>query len=355
MARYGRAYPAPTRRIGPNFKGIHQDIALGSFALDWSFPPLTVVSPSVTLPLPTFSLDWSFPSLGLAVALPTFSLTWEWPSIQAVVPPKPGDALTGLAGQVEWNGHLWGAGTAVAVQQIDGWRSLPPITNSNVERPSRHGAWDARKLAQQRIITIRLRLDSIQDPSLIDDLLDELDAATGVPEDDLPLPLVIKGYGQPKLAYGHIIERDVPMNEDWSVGAPTAAIQIVCGDPRHYSLLRHGVTVPYGEPTVLTNAGNTAAHPTLRVPGPAVDPVLTNQTLGRTIQFSITLSGSERLDIDPYTGNVTVGAANRMSTLTGSSVPVQDWVLGSGANTILYTASSGGAAGLDVLWRDATL
>ena len=170
MARYGRAYPAPVRRVGPNYRGVAQQADLATFSVQWSFPALTVVSPSVTLPLPAFSVQWTFPSLSLPVGLPTFSLSWEFPTIQAFVPPKPGDSLTGQPGQVEWNGYLLGAGTAFRVQQIDGWRSLPPVTNSNVERPNRHGAWDARKLAQQRIVTIKIRLDSGTDPEQIDAL-----------------------------------------------------------------------------------------------------------------------------------------------------------------------------------------
>lgn len=355
MARYGRAYPAPIRQIGPNFRGVHQDATLATFSLDWAFPALTVISPSVTLPLPTFGLTWEFPGLSLPVGLPTFGLTWEWPTFQAVVAPKPGDALTGEPGQVEWNGRLWGTGTSYRVQQIDGWRSLPQINNSNVERPNRHGAWDSRKLAQQRIVTIRLRLDSATDPTQIDALLDELDAATGIPEDALPLPLVIKGYGTPQLAFGHIIDRDVPMDGDWSVGQPVASLLIACGDPRRYSVLRHGVNIPKDTPTQLGNTGNTATHPLVRIPGPAVNPVVTNSTLARTLAFDITLSDSERLDIDTDAGSVSVGSVNKMSTLTGTSVPVQEWVLGAAASSILYTTTSGGDDGVDVLWRDSSI
>ncbi|MBN6054506.1 phage tail family protein [Nonomuraea sp. RK-328] len=331
------------------------DVSLDSFSLSWSFPALTVTSPSVTIPLPAFSLGWEFPGLSLPLALPVFSLSWAFPALTVTVPVKPGDALTGESGQVEWNGFLLGAGTAFTVQQIDGWRSLPQVNDLNVERPTRHGAWAARKLTQQRVVTIKLRLNSATDPTQVDDLLDQLDAATGIPEGEDPLPLVVKGYSEPRLAYGQLIDRDVPMDGDWSVGLPTAALQFVCPDPRRYSLLRHGATIPTDDPTQLANVGNAGAHPLVRIQGPASDPVLTNETLARTLSFDISVPDGSYLEIDTDNGTASLDGVNSMSHLGAGSVPVQDWILAAGSNTITYTTATGGAGGVDVLWRDAWL
>jgi hypothetical protein len=242
------------------------------------------------------------------------------------------------------------------VREITGWRSLPSVSNLNVERPSRHGAWAGRKLAQQRVVTIRLQIDSLSDETLIDDLLDDLDAVTGLGEDETELPLVIKGYGQPLLAYGSIIDRDVPMDGDWSAGAANVSILIACSDSRLYSLERHGATVPPNTPTGLANTGNTATHPLIRLEGPAVNPVLTRAVSGataRTLEFDLTLADGELLEIDTDAGTAVVGGVSKMSALTGSSVPVGDFVLAAGTNTITYTTTSGGSAGADFLWRDA--
>lgn len=354
MARLGRSQPIPVTIRGR--LTYHQaTVDLPTFSLGWVFPSLTVVSPSVAIPLPTFSLGWEFPPVSLPVGLPTFSLGWEFPTITAVVPTKPGDSLTGAAGQVEWNGTLWGTGTAFTLQEITGWRSLPSLDNLNVERPSRHGAWAARRLAQQRLVTIRLQPNSIGDPAEIDDLLDQLDQVTGVLEDETEWPLVVKGYGTPYLAFGAISDRDIPMSGDYSVGAPTASVLIVCSDPRRYSLIRTGVDLPAGDDVAVTNAGNVSTHPVLRIPGPVVDPTITNTTLDRVLQFSLTIADGEQMNIDTDAGTVVIGSESQMQTLTGISVPVTEFVLARGVNNLRYSVGSGGDNPVVALYRDAWL
>lgn len=357
MARYGRGYPAPSRQVGPNFRGVNQTVPLGSFGLTWSFPPLTVTSPSVTIPLASFGLTWSFPSMSLPIGLPTFGLEWAWPSFSAVVAPRAGDQLTGAHGEVEWNGTLWGPSTNVSVLlPVEGWLGTPSVDNLNVARPGRHGAWDARKLAQQRLVTLKLQPNSATDPTNVHEFLDPIIAATGLSSSETPLPLVIKGYGEPKLAYGQVVDRPVTLDGDYNAGLPTVGVLIACGDPRLYSLLQHGVTVPLNVETALANVGNVETNPIVRLPGPVTDPVIENRTMGRKLQFSITLLDGDILEIDTDNGTVTLDGVNKMSTLTGSGiVPVQDWVLDGGSNAILFTAASGGLNGADVLWRDASL
>lgn len=358
MARLGRGYPVRpvTARQLYRLDGL---VTLAAFESVSEWPELVVDTPSADIFLGPFESASEWPTITLAfdqhVTLPAFESISEWPTLTVSTPILPGANIT-AAGQVEWNGTLWGEGTSFRLRQIDGWRSLPSVANLNVERPSRHGAWAGRKLAQQRIITIRLQVNSISDPTLIDELLDELDTVTGLGEDETELPLVIKGYGEPLLAYGSIIDRDIPMDGDWSVGAANASILIACSDPRRYSLERHGATVPPGTPTMLANSGNTATHPLIRLEGPVVNPVLTRAVPGatdRVLQFNLTLSASELLEIDTDAGTAVVGSVSKMSALAGSSVPVGDFVLAAGTNTITYATTSGGSAGADFLWRDA--
>ncbi|MEU6710015.1 hypothetical protein ABZ897_00935 [Nonomuraea sp. NPDC046802] len=354
MARLGRSQPIPVTNKG-RLTYWQATAPLSTFSLGWQFPAITVTSPSVTIPLGTFSLGWEFPGLSLPIGLPTFALGWEFPAITVEVPTNPGDQLTGEAGQIEWNGTLWGPSTSFTVQEITGWRSLPALDNLNVQRPSRHGAWPARRLAQQRIVTIRLQPNSIADPTQIDDLLAELDAVTGVLEDETEWPLVVKGYGDAQLAFGAIVDRDVPMDGLYSVGAPTVSVMIVCSDPRRYSLTRTGVDLLLDEVIEVSNAGNVATHPLIRIPGPVVDPTLTNLTLNRVLQFSITIADGEQMVIDTDVGTVTIGSDSQMQTLTGISVPVTEFVLARGVNRLKYSSGSGGDAPVVCLYRDAFL
>ncbi|MFI7113946.1 phage distal tail protein [Nonomuraea sp. NPDC050227] len=335
-------------------------VTLGAFELEVEFPAIAVTTPDARVLLGPFETEIEFPPLAFSYdqrpTLGVFEIGVEFPPLSITVPIKPGDSLTGAAGEVEWNGTLWGPSTSVRVLlPVQGWMGTPNIDNLNEERPNRHGAWDARKLAQQRLVTLKLQPDSASDPTQIDTLLDQIAAVTGIPDSEDPLPLVVKSYGEPRLAYGQIIARDIELDEAYNVGLPTVSVLVACADPRRYSLERRGATVPLESVTGLGNAGNIATHPLIRVEGPAVDPTLANQTSGRILELSITLTGGQLLEIDTDNGTITLAGESRMSALTGASVPVQDFVLAPGPNDIQYSATSGGANGADFLWRDAWL
>ncbi|TYB69751.1 hypothetical protein FXF51_06195 [Nonomuraea sp. PA05] len=360
MSRYGRAFPAPQRRTVPSYRGVPQQFTLPVFESVSEWPNLEVITPNVNVLLAPFESASEWPALTLRFeqrfTLAPFESLSEWPPLAVTIPVKPGDSLTGANGEVEWNGTLWGPATDVRVLlPVEGWLGSPSIDNLNVERPGRHGAWDARKVAKQRIVSIRLQPNSAADPTQVQDLIDQVLAVTGIPEDEAPLPLVIKAYGAPKLAYGQVVDRPLTLDGDYNVGMPTMGVVIACADPRLYSLERAGVTVPVGLPTTLANTGNASSHPVIRIEGPATNPVLTNQTLGRTLQFAITLGEGDLMEIDTDFGTATVADENVMSTLAGSSVPVSDFVLKAGSNTITYAVTSGGGEGADFLWRHATL
>ncbi|WP_157253221.1 phage distal tail protein [Nonomuraea typhae] len=319
-----------------------------------------MTTPNVSLFLPPFESASEWPTLSFVrdqvFTLSAFESVSEWPTLTVSIPIKPGDSLTGADGEIEWNGTLWGPTTDVRVLvPVEGWLSMPGIDNLNVEKPTQHGAWDARKLAQQRIVSFQLQPNSRDDPTQVQTLIDAITSATGIPESEDPLPLVIKAYGEPKLAFGQVIARPLVLDGDYNVGLPTVGVVIACGDPRLYGLEPHGVTVAVSTPTAIANAGNAATHPIIRLEGPVTNPVLVNSTLGRTLQFSIVVPEGEILEIVTGDGTVTMDGDNQMSTLAGSSVPVQDFVLAAGSNLITYTVTSGGGGGADFLWRDATL
>ena len=360
MARSGRSYsnrPVIVRHP----RTFDRLLTLGPFESVSEWPALDVTTPNVNLFLGPFESISEWPALTFVrdqnFTLPAFESVSEWPALTVSIPVKPGDSLTGADGQVEWNGVLWGPTTDVNVLlPVEGWLGTPSVDNLNVARPSRHGAWDARKLAQQRLVTLKLQPNSATDPTQIHEFLDPIIAATGLSSSETPLPLVIKGYGEPKLAYGQVVDRQLTLDGDYNAGLPTVGVLIACGDPRLYGLLRDGATVPLNVPTALANVGNTETNPIVRLPGPVTDPVLVNQTMDRKLQFDLTLVDGDILEIDTDNGTVTLDGVNKMSTLTGSGiVPVQDWVLDGGSNTILYTAASGGLNGADILWRDASL
>lgn len=356
MARAGRGHP--NRPIlARNRYSLAVDLTLPAFEIEAEWPALSVVTPSARVLLGPFEIEAEWPPItlfyGQNLTLDPFEIEAEWPEITVTTPIRPGDSIT-QAGQVEWNGTLWGPGTPVQVLiPVEGWRSTPQIQNLNVDRPNRHGAWGARKLAQQRLVTLKLQLNSASDPDLIDDLLDDIDAVTGIAEDDTPLPLVIRLRGVPQLAFGQIIDRDPQIDGGYNAGMATVSILIACADPRRYGIDRTGVAISVGHTEQVINAGNAATHPIVRITGPVVNPAISNAATGRLLAFALTLGADDQLVIDPDNGIATVGGDSVMSTLTGASAPVDGWVIKAGANQITYTASSGGDTPLTLLYRDA--
>lgn len=359
MARLGRSHPIPVTANHPLRYSL-QTITLPAFESVSEWPALPVVTPNAQVYLEAFESVSEWPAItldrGRSFTLGVFESVSEWPTIVASVPVRPGDSLTGADGEVEWNGTLWGPTTNIKVLiPVDGWLGSPAIDNGNVPRPSRHGAWDARKFAQQRIVSLRLQANSTTDPMSVDDLLEEVLAATGIPDDDTPLPLVIKARGKPRLAMGQVIDRPIVLDGDYNAGIPTIGLIIACGDPRLYGLDSHGAVVAINTPTSLANIGNASTELFIRIKGPVTNPSLFNAALSRTLAFTVTVEEGQALEIDTREGSATIGGDNAMSALGSSSAPVWDFVLPAGSSEITYTATSGGSAGAEFTWSDATL
>lgn len=356
MARLGRSFPVRPLTARQPYRR-DAGITLGPFEIEAEFPALSVVTPDARVLLPAFEIAAEFPPLTLSYGqrptLPAFEIEAEFPPLTVTIPVKPGDSMSGVDGQIEWNGFLLGSATPYRWLNLVGWRDRPGIDTGNVPRPSRHGSWAGRPLAQERVITWTARIKTPRDQ--LEAVLSALDAATPIPDDDTEFPLVIRDFGTPYLVYGRIDRLSLPIDKILRLGVGNLVIQWVSSDPRRYSLERRGATIPLSTPTALANVGNAATHPLIRLEGPLTNPVLTHQTLDRILQFAITLTAGQLLEIDTDAGTVTQGGVSKMATLTGASVPVQDFVLAAGSNTIMYTATSGGAEGADFLWRNATI
>ncbi|MEV8638084.1 LamG-like jellyroll fold domain-containing protein [Streptosporangium sp. NPDC051023] len=345
------AVPAPTVTVG--------SISIASPA---------AVAAVAAVPTPTVSTGQSVapasvaavasvpaPSLvsGATILATTVAALARVPLPSITVPILPGDLIE-ADGQVELGGVLWGT-DRIRVQEISGWESLPSIDNGNVLRPQRHGAWVGRKIAQQRLVTIKMRLNSADDPTQVQALVREMRAATRIFDGPEETDLVIRTYGEQLLARGAVIDRDIVLDSDWSVGQPAVSVLIACADPRRYDTTVVSAVVANGSSAAVVNSGDTASHPIVRINGPATSPSLANLTTEKLLAFNITLLANERLEIDTNEGAVTLGGADHMSALSAVSVPPEAWFLTSGTNVISYSASSGGSNGAEIQWRSAFL
>jgi hypothetical protein len=269
------------------------------------------------------------------------------------VPVLPGQFITGDF-QIEWAQQLYGGyGNVfqVIAGSVEGWDDLPALDSDSAIRASRHGAWPGKSLAQQREVSAIIAVD---DPDTFVTSLRALRRATAVAEDDAEYALVIRTYGEALLAYGAISARVIPA-EHYGQGWAQASLRWTCSDPRRYSLTQQSIVVATDGTETLANNGDTATSPRFRILGPAVNPVLLNETRDRILGFDITLGFDQLLEIDTQLGTVMVGDTSRMSTLSGESVPVEDFTFAPGTNVITYETDSGGTAGAEAIWRSAYL
>lgn len=360
MARAGRSY-ANRPVIARHPITWDRTVALGVFETLSEWPPLDIATPNANILLSAFETLSEWPGLAFAydqtLHLGAFESLSEWPVPRVVVPPQPGETITGDY-QIEYNGVLIGGhGNRYQVlnESFEGWEDLPALDSGNVARPTRHGAWPGRRIAQERQVTAIIGVDAHDDWAAA---LRDLRQLFAVPDDEVEYPLVVSTRGERLLAYGAVEARTVPMDR-FSQGWAAVAVRWICSDPRRYSLDRYGINVTLGELTLLSNAGNAATHPLVRIHGPIEDPKLSATDAGgnvRELEFTLTLADGELVEINTDAGTVIDNTGvSRMSTLSGSSVPVQDWVLQPGATEVVLTASSGGSKGVDILWRDAYL
>ncbi|MFB4276033.1 hypothetical protein ACBJ59_12115 [Nonomuraea sp. MTCD27] len=360
MSRYGRAYPAPQRRVGPNYRGVNQDAPLGVFTTSWSFPALTVTSPSVTIPLGVFTVSWEWPAATPSVGLGVFTTSWEWPTLTPVIPINPGDDLTG-PGQLSFGGFKLGSGTPYRFIQLEGADlDLPPVDNGNVPHPSAHGALSGRSLAQARVITYTMLVRAPREE--IQQVAEALRDNTPLPDSDDETDLALQVLDTIYVTRGKVLRRSIPIDRLYRLGHTRAVVQWECSDPRLYAQQLSSVEVPDGGSVDVAHDGNTNTRPVIRLRGPAETPTITVQrTLAdgridtRVLQFGLNVADGAALIVDVGFGTATIDGVSQMRSLTGASVGVPDWVLGRGTSTIAYATDVGDAPNAVVLWRHAWL
>lgn len=91
----------------------------------------------------------------------------------------------------------------------------------------------------------------------------------------------------------------------------------------------------------ITTTGNWISYPVIRVTGPITNPTITNNTTGKSIAITATISAGAYYDIDLSYGKKTVvdnGGVNRINTVSSSS-DLATWGLVPGANVVRVNGS----------------
>jgi hypothetical protein len=269
------------------------------------------------------------------------------------VPVLPGDAIT-RPGQIEWNGFLLGSLTPYSWQELQGWTDSAPFISGNVERPDSSGSYPGQPYLAERAInwTTLIKAPRGQIGQTVHDLV----MATGPAQSEDEGWLVIWDWDdlQPWLVRAHLSDRKPgPINKQARLGLMRGALQWIASDQRRYDPVRSSLTIARDVETSILNNGNDATPGELRFPGPATGVQIENLTTNRVIAFTTTIADGETLVVDVKLGTAAIGDINHLNDLVEGSASVQDMVFEPGPNTLIYTADSGGTAGMETFWRHA--
>lgn len=349
-------------------------------AVTTAVPPPSVTTEAVELVMPdTIGVTTGVPALGVSasadatlntveavaalygpdvsssasVTLPTVAVQADVPPITVTVPVLPGDQIT-RPGQLEWQGFLLGAGTPYSWQELQGWTDSAPFVSGNVERSDSSGSYPGTPRRAERIINFGMLIKAHR--SQIGRVVHDLVMATGPAQTEEEGWLVVWDYGdaQPWLVRAHLADRlPGPINRQAVLGLSRGALQWVASDHRRYDPVRSSLTIPKDVETTILNNGNDNTPGELRFPGPVSGVQVENLTTDRVLAFSTSVAEGETLVVDVKEGRAFVGDTNVINDLVEGSSAVEDFVFAPGPNALLWTASSGGDAGMETFWRHA--
>jgi len=101
------------------------------------------------------------------------------------------------------------------------------------------------------------------------------------------------------------------------------------------------------------NVGDVVAWPVIRIVGPADDPVIVNDTTGKTIGITQSQDTNDYIEIDMRAGTVVfydATAGTTTSILETLSAASEFWSLNKGVNTIHITASGASGGAITLSW-----
>lgn len=298
------------------------------------------------------------------------------PEMSILLLSDPGALITG-DGQLEYNGYLLGDDVNTFMVDLNGWEDLPPIDSSNTLRPASHGAWVGKKLAGQRVITWSGRFAPEKEnwPDEIIRLRDAFAPPLGTEE----LTIVVRTRTETRMAFGALVGRVIPVDYQYSYYGARVTLQFECSDPRRYSLgentvfismpgvsvdgldyplvypLDYGVDV-IASNRIIDNEGNAPTPMIINFIGPATNPTLVNTGNQKQLGFDIVLTADDVLTVNTRLGTVVLnGVTDRLYTRSITSTPILGFDLDPGENEMtVYADEWSGAAGVEIIYRDAT-
>jgi hypothetical protein len=287
--------------------------------------------------------------------------------------------------QYDLGGVVIGAGTSVQVIETTGL-GRPPVRESDVDQPSMDGQFAGPDYWAGRQIQVDAAIKIPGDPAACHDMVATLQAATDAAAVRLVggqgLTLRIKRPGRPvkrltvrarKLdpEYGRVIHGYVPLDIELLAHDPTlyadteSTTELPLGwltgggfaAPVVAPLYVQDGTVAADRPGWVTNNGDAAAWPILRITGPCANVTVTNVATGRSLALpTLNLADGRWIEIDTRPGYRTVTWDNggNASTYLSPGSRIDLFSIPPGTSEMRWTAfDSSNSARLNVTWRDA--
>ncbi|MGR7002818.1 phage distal tail protein [Yinghuangia aomiensis] len=286
-------------------------------------------------------------------------------------------------GQVSWRDLVFGAGS-YRVSSIEGWEDLPALDDASVLRSGAHGSDVGQLLAQSRTITVEVRVVAPDDGgAAIRTLVDR----TGLSDDLVEEPLAVSLWGRTLMVRARLVRRAIPVGRDYSTGVTTVPLQWQASDPRRYAPDEQTASTglpspepgldwgtspagldwttapggldwgPPGSSGVMSCVaeGNAPTHPVITITGPVQTPGILNVGTGARLEYDLVLAAGDVLTIDTGAGTVTLGGADRLSSVTARSTPEQAFVLSPGETVLAYRSAdlAATASVCTVAWQSA--
>lgn len=271
-----------------------------------------------------------------------------------------GDQITSNY-QYEYNGLLLGSMTRYVVKKVSGLLMPPSVRSQDKERTDAHGSFPGRRLYEPRSISFDIAIDATSQAQVEADLL-ALGTAFQISE--LPIPFVWQrpnGLGK-RFCWGFVEDSDFDSDYDVAHGLAAGSVQLLCNDPRIYSLAQTttsfnlGAGATTGNATI-TNDGNFNSFPIIEIDGPFNDPIIANAgDNNRQIRLLCTIPAGTilRLNTKIRTIETKTGGGAWINHYEYRADDNQWWRLVPGANPIAYTRAginNGALSQIRVFWN----
>lgn len=282
-------------------------------------------------------------------------------------------------------GLLLGAGTPYDVIELDGWDDMPPLSLTDVNKPTVPGAWAGPMYPEERTITATIQVAGTPGftgtPTTAQYAANvaALRRATNPGADTtVEVPFVVQLGGQQLMASVRCQQRAAPITQGYaSPGLDKVTMQFVASDPRRYAPgvqtascglysstggLAYPITYPLTWGTItgtgtltIANAGDTATPPLLTITGGGTTPTITRQDTGQSLIIDLALQATDTLVVDVLNERLLLDGSSVYSALDPASDPIGAFLIGSGMTTLGLSVASGTGTTMTASWQSAYL